>query len=281
MNLKESIFRFSDRKQNLYKILEQNSFKNPILNYLKPMSLDQSNSSDKTPPTANPERAGFISEIGKIFSGLFNIFCCQRSSTHKENLHAMPHSDKKKFKVEIQKVKDDFMIPLDFDQTEKDQLLISHLFLRSLKESFEDDSITSPDKRFDKFKNKFKELCDMHYNNYHMNDDSFVKIEINENYDQKFQKYFTQNHLNEYKINNEHEHILLFQYDFLKQDDKEQIKNYINHQLSKFDTTTEKKAETPELDLNKIEFDNFPTTIISKAISAIIDFPKIFEAKAM
>lgn len=52
----------------------------------------------------------------------------------------------------------------------------------------------------------------------------------------------------------------------------------INHQNS---IQQQKKTDTPELDLNKIEFDNFPTTIISKAISAIVDFPKIFEAKAL
>jgi hypothetical protein len=231
-------------------------------------------------PTNTPDNADFFSDIGKTFRDIINIFCCQRSSTHKENLHAMPHSDKKKFKVEIQKVKDDFMIPLDFDQTEKDQLLISHLFLKSLKESFQDNSANTPKLRFDKFKQKFNELCDKHFNKFHENDIDFTKIAIDVKFNENFRKYFDDNQLNDYKINNEHDHILLFQYDFLKQDNKEQIKNYVNHQLSKFDTTT-KKTDTSELDLNKIEFDNLPTTIISKAISAIIDFPKIFEAKAM
>jgi len=53
--------------------------------------------------------------------------------------------------------------------------LITHLSLKFLKESFQDNSANTPELRFNKFKQKFNELCDKHFNNFHENDVDFTK----------------------------------------------------------------------------------------------------------
>ncbi len=127
-----------------------------------------SNSNDGPLPTNTPENASFSSDIGKIFSELINTFCCQQGFVYKENSHVGSPPKAEKFK-------DDFVIPLDFGMAGKDQLLIAHLSLKFLKESFQDNSANTPELRFNKFKQKFNELCDKHFNNFHENDVDFTK----------------------------------------------------------------------------------------------------------
>jgi len=217
----------------------------------------------------------FTSLVCDIFSPIcyLNDLCASPPETDSKEKHINETSNSSNagaFKLEyLQPVKDDLSLTIPKDLSEKDQLLIAHFLVKALKNSSE-----TPESIIESFNSD--------YNKFHENDFEIfeIRIDVKDVYAKEKLKEYSMADFKDYKFDDNYEHMLLYQYDMLGAQDKDQIKIYLDFQLSKFNTDPAKTIPSePRIDLYEIAYSNLPSTIISKAISSIFQLPKFFDQK--